>query len=54
VAMSASLVGLAVWRGWQQGLRPYVPYLAGGALLQIRGLWHRQWLAPIRRTRATG
>ena len=41
VAMSAPLLALAVWRGWQQGLqrlsavRPYVPYLAGGALLLI-------------------
>jgi cytochrome c biogenesis protein CcdA len=41
VAMSAPLLGLAVWRGWPQGLRrlsvlqPYVPYLAGGALLLI-------------------
>ena len=41
VAMSAPLLGLAVWRGWQQGLRrlralrPSVPYLAGGALLLI-------------------
>jgi len=41
VAMSAPLMGFAVWRGWQQGLRrlsalrPYVPYLAGGALLLI-------------------
>lgn len=41
VAMSAPLIGFAVWRGWQHGLqrlsalRPYVPYLAGGALLLI-------------------
>lgn len=41
VAMSAPLIGFAVWRGWQQGLRrlsalrPYVSYLAGGALLLI-------------------
>ena len=41
VAMSAPLLGLAVWRGWQQGLqrlralRPYMPYLTGGALLLI-------------------
>ena len=41
VAMSAPLIGLAVWRGWQQGLqrlsalRPYLPYLTGGALLLI-------------------
>jgi cytochrome c-type biogenesis protein len=41
VAMSAPLLGLAVWRGWQRGLqrlrvlRPYVPYLAGSALLLI-------------------
>ncbi len=41
VAMSAPLIGLAVWRGWQQGLhrlsalRPYAPYLTGGALVLI-------------------
>lgn len=41
VAMSAPLIGLAVWRGWQRrierlsALRPYVPYLTGGALLLI-------------------
>ncbi len=41
VAMSAPLIGLAVWHGWQRGLwrldglRPYAPYLTGGALLLI-------------------
>lgn len=41
VAMSVPLIGLAVWRGWQRGLerlsglRPYLPYLTGGALLLI-------------------
>lgn len=41
VAMSAPLIGLAVWRGWQRGLQrlralqPYVPYLTGGALVLI-------------------
>ncbi|MDH3603772.1 MAG: hypothetical protein OEU26_29540, partial [Candidatus Tectomicrobia bacterium] len=41
VAMSAPLMGLAVWRGWQQDLerlrvlRPYLPYLTGGVLLLI-------------------
>jgi cytochrome c-type biogenesis protein len=41
VAMSAPLIGLAVWRGWQprlqrlSRLRPYAPYLTGGALVLI-------------------
>ncbi len=41
VAMSAPLIGLAAWDGWQRGLqrlsalRRYVPYLTGGALLLI-------------------
>lgn len=41
VAMSAPLIALAAWRGWQEGLqrlhalRPYVPYFSGGALLLI-------------------
>jgi cytochrome c-type biogenesis protein len=41
VAMSAPLIGLAAWRGWQSPLarldaiRPYVPYLTGGILLLI-------------------
>lgn len=41
VAMSAPLIGLAAWRGWQgklqrlSGLRRYVPYLTGGVLLLI-------------------
>jgi len=41
VAMSIPLIGLAVWRGWQQGLerlsalRPYLSYLTGGALLLL-------------------
>jgi hypothetical protein len=41
VAMSAPLIVLAGWRGWQHALqrlsilRPAAPYLAGGALLLI-------------------
>lgn len=41
VAMSAPLIGLAVWRGWQHGLQrlrilqPYMPYLTGGVLVLI-------------------
>jgi cytochrome c-type biogenesis protein len=41
VAMSAPLIGLAGWHGWQRSLerlrtlQPYVPYLTGGALLLI-------------------
>lgn len=40
-AMSAPLIGLAVWRGWQRGLqrlgvvRPSMRYLTGGTLLLI-------------------
>ncbi len=41
VAMSAPLIGLAAWRGWQQrlqqlsALRPYMSYLTGSTLLLI-------------------
>jgi cytochrome c-type biogenesis protein len=41
VAMSAPLIALAAWQGWQVSLqrlhvlRPYVPYLSGGVLLLI-------------------
>lgn len=41
VAMSAPLIGLTAWRGWQQGLqrlrtlRPYIPYLTGAGLILI-------------------
>lgn len=41
VAMSAPLIGLTVWRGWQRSLarlstlRLYIPYLTGAALVLI-------------------